>query len=315
MYECFELDKENETYNCNEKRKNGKACEITIKSGKWNLCSNLKRHLERCHNEKWKCMKQADEEELQLKSKKKQQLSSKQPSIKSHFEINVIKSVTVSMSKQKFIRGIVKIVIFGVPLNFFESRGFLVLNGEMVRKLSVSFSHESICPYVVDAANLARDALITKLKGKLVYIKIDGATRQLRSFLGINVQYYDESESEAVVKTLTCADSEKKHSSQQMCEIFETTLQKFDVPKENVLCLVVDNASNMTKTVERLNENDMPFKDPDVMHNNAVDEEVDSDDEPVTLVNIDHMRCAVHTLQLAIKDGLIKATPMRKIAN
>ena len=96
----------------------------------------------------------------------------------------------------------------------------------------------------------------------------------------------------------------KKHSSQQMCEIFEATLQKFDVPEENVLCLVMDNASNMTKTVERLNENDVPFKDPDEMHNSAVDEEVDSDDEPVMLVNIHHMRCPVHILQLAIRDSL-----------
>ena len=118
------------------------------------------------------------------------------------------------------------------------------------------------------------------------------------------MQYYDESESKTVVKTLACADSEKKHSSQQMCEIFEATLQKFDVPKENVLCLVMDNASNMTETVERLNENDVPFEDPDEMHNSAVDEEVESDDEPVMLVNIHHMRRAVHTLQLAIRDGL-----------
>ena len=191
----------------------------------------------------------------------------------------------------------------GVPLNFFENRGFLVLNGEMARKLSVSLSRDSIGRYVIDAANLARDALITKLKGKLVYIKIDGATCQLRSFLGSNVQYYGESKSKVVVKTLTCADSKKKHSTQQMCEIFEATLQKFDVPKENVLCLV-DNASSMTKTVERLNENDVPFNDPDKMHNSAVDEEVDSDDEPVMLTNIHHMRCAVHTLQLEIRDGL-----------
>ena len=72
------------------------------------------------------------------------------------------------MSKQKFIPGIVEVVMSGVPLNFFESRGFLVLNGEMARKLSMSLSREFIRRYVIDAANLARDALITKLKGKLV---------------------------------------------------------------------------------------------------------------------------------------------------
>ena len=57
------------------------------------------------------------------------------------------------MSKQKLIREIVEIVMSGVPLNFFESRGFLLLNGEMARKLSVSFSRKSIRRYVIDAAN------------------------------------------------------------------------------------------------------------------------------------------------------------------
>ena len=75
----------------------------------------------------------------------------------------------------------------------------------------------------------------------------------------------------------THAQTRKKNTQVKLSEIFEATLQKFDVSKENVLCLVVDNASNMTKTVERLNENDVPFKDPDEMHNSAVDEEVDSD--------------------------------------
>ena len=164
VYECFKLDKENKAYKCTETTRNGETCNVTIKSGKWNPCSNLKRHLERCHTEKWKRVKHADEEELHLKSKKKQQMISKQPSIKSHFELNVIKSVTVPMTKQTFIRGIVEIVTSGVPLNFFESSGFLVLNGEMARKLSVSLSRESIRRYVVDAANLARDTFITKLK-------------------------------------------------------------------------------------------------------------------------------------------------------
>ena len=85
------------------------------------------------------------------------------------------------MSKQKFIRGIVEIVMSGIPLNFFESRGFLVLNGEMARKLSVSLSRESIRRYVSDAANLATDALITKLKGKLVYKNSNLNSNKIRS--------------------------------------------------------------------------------------------------------------------------------------
>ena len=103
-------------------------------------------------------------------------------------------SVTIGMNKETFIRGIVQIVMSGVPLSFFESPGFFTLNGEMARKLGVSLSRESIRRFVMNAANRMRDALIKDLKGKLVYIEMDGATRQSRSFLGINVQYYNETE-------------------------------------------------------------------------------------------------------------------------
>ena len=61
---------------------------------------------------------------------------------------------------------------------------------------------------------------------------------------------------------LACADTEKRHTIQQMCNLFTATMQQFDIAKKNVLCLVVDNASNMTKIVKRLNEDD-PEADPD----------------------------------------------------
>ena len=57
------------------------------------------------------------------------------------------------------------------------------------------------------------------------------------------------------IKTLACVDTERKHTSEQTCCMFNSTLRKYEVPTENVLALIVDNASNMTKTVERLNEN------------------------------------------------------------
>ena len=87
------------------------------------------------------------------------------------------------------------------------------LNGEMAQKLRVSISRESIRRYVLDAADKMRESLKNDLKGKLVFIKIDSATRQLQSFLGLNVQYYDKEKGRSVVKMLACADTEKKHTS------------------------------------------------------------------------------------------------------
>ena len=83
-------------------------------------------------------------------------------------------------------------------------------------------------------------------------------------------------------------------------------MQQFGIAKENVLCLVVDNASNMTKTVECLNEDD-PEAELDTSQDEDADESEDYDgieDDCAMRVNIHHMRCAVYTVQLAIKEGL-----------
>ena len=301
MYNCFKLDDKNIPYKCIENKKNREECGSVIKVGMSNPCSNLKHHLKRFHAEKSKKVKQADEEDL--KSKQKKLELNNQPSIASHFQPQ---SVTVAMNKGKFIGGIIQLIMSGVALRFFESPGFQTLNGEMIRKLGVSISRESIRRYVVDVVNKMRQSLINDLQGKLVFIKMGSTTRQLRSFLGINVQYCDKNKDKSVAKMLACANTEKRHTSQQMCNLFTATMQQFGVAKENVLCLVVDNASNMTKTIERLNEND-PEAELYTSQDEAADESEDYDgieDDCAMRVNIHHMRCAVHILQLAIKNNL-----------
>ena len=124
-------------------------------------------------------MKLADEDESRLRSKKKKLASASQLTIKSHFTPLLI---TISMNKEKFIRGLVQMVMSGVPLSIFESQGFFILNGETAQKLGVSLSKESIRKFVIDAANQMKGSLKNDLKGKLIFVKMGCATRQLRSF-------------------------------------------------------------------------------------------------------------------------------------
>ena len=161
------------------RKKNGKECGSVIKVGMCNARSNLKRQLERFHAEKLKRIKQAVEQDLKSKQKKLKR-ESNQTSIASHLRPQ---SVTVTMNKNNFIWGIIQLIISGIALHFFEISGFQTLNGEMDQKLWVSVSRESIRQYVLDAANKMRESLINDLKGKLVFIKMDAAMRQLLSFL------------------------------------------------------------------------------------------------------------------------------------
>ena len=97
--DCFEVDNNNKTYKCTEKKekKNGEECGSVITEGMRNERSNLKRHLQRFHAEKSKRIKQAED----LKSKQeKLKRESNQTSTASHFRPQ---SVNVPMNKKNFI--------------------------------------------------------------------------------------------------------------------------------------------------------------------------------------------------------------------
>ena len=64
-----------------------------------------------------------------------------QPTINSYF---TPLSITISINKEKFIPGMVQMVMSGVSLSIFESQGFFTLNGKSAQKLGMSLSRESI---------------------------------------------------------------------------------------------------------------------------------------------------------------------------
>ena len=159
----------------------------------------------------------------------------------------------------------------------------------------------------------------SKLKGSLsktfVSLKFDGVTRLRSHFLGISAQCFSEKRGLSV-KTLALVDTEANHTSAHLKEILLKTMKEFSITKQQVLACVVDNASNMTRTVQLLNEDEE-------------DEQNEDDEEAIQEIDqmgtgfdctIYHMRCAEHTLQLGIRDVLKKGrsdkflTKLRKIA-
>ena len=125
------------------------------------------------------------------------------------------------------------------------------------------------------------------------------------------MQYHHE-EHGLTVKTLALVDTEANHTRSHLKEILLDTLKQFNISKQQVLACVVDNASNMTRTVQLLNEDE---EDEDG------DEEIKDIQDSLSINHtIYHMRCAEHTLQLGIRDVLKKGraekflTKLRKLA-
>ena len=189
------------------------------------------------------------------------------------------------------------IVYNGVSLTFFQDHGFQSQNGNFAKNLENQLRRHPICSMVPKKSEKEKSKLKESLYGALVFIKFDGVIRLRSHFVGISVQYYDE-EHVLTVKTLALVDTEANNTSFHLKELLLDTLKQFNIGKQQVLACVVDNASNMTRTVLLVNEDEGDEDD---------DEEIKEMQDSLSIDHtIYHMRCAEHTLQLGIRDVLKK---------
>ncbi|XP_043362981.1 uncharacterized protein LOC119850770 isoform X2 [Dermochelys coriacea] len=265
--------------------------------------------------------------------------SEKKPKIEQTKFDSYLKSskVTVTMDANTFREGLMEMVcLSSTPLTTFrlKNKGFQKISGEMGQQLGVSTGHDAVRHLVVSTAESGRQELKKALEQKLCYLKMDAATRGNRHFLAINAQYYEEGKDKAVVKTLDVIDTEGCHNSLYVKNQVKAVLEKFGISEMQVLSICVDNAANMTCAVKNFSEDNETIstsENRDVDRSEAIlpDESTKGMDEielnmdaaaqwvndpslilPTWLHEDDSkvqlMRCGIHTLQLAIWDGLNK---------
>ena len=315
--------------------KEGKPCESSyapMKAGSGSAAGNLKRHLKRAHPTEFLLVEEKDH------AAKRQVPDKDQPRLPFLPQPKI--TVNVPMHKDKFISGILKMIAYdATPLTFFARDGFKTINGLAAQQLGVPLGRNAIRRLVLDRAEEEKKKLSKHLEGKLFYLKFDGVTRLRSHFLGITIQYWTEEG--PTIKTLALVDTEAHHDSVHLKEFVLKVMQKFGLQLSHVLACVVDNASNMTKTIELLNkerdeveegdgegeeEEEQEEENEEEDMDDSEDEEDEEEDEEEEEVevrdgdeidlnefpNLDetifHGRCASHTLNLGIEDQFKKGT-------
>ena len=178
----------------------------------------------------------------------------------------------------------------------------------------MSLDKDQVRKYIIDAAKAMKIAMKEDLKGKLVYLKFDAATRIRQNYLGLNVRYMFNEQS--ITKTLAVVDTLCEHKGRFIKVMIQKVLDEYEIPLKNVIMCVTDNAKNMIGTVQQINRDiqaEGGSRDVDV-DDDEDDEDEDNEDDDVEPSDLDleaacppcceHMRCAAHTLQLAVGDGL-----------
>ena len=210
------------------------------------------------------------------------------------------------MTKEKFKHYLIQLVMEnGVPLKLFSSPGFTGLHVEMTEKLGVSLS--SIRNLILCEAEEQKNKLKEELRDKFLFLKMDRCTRHRKNYFSLKVQFVDY-KNEVRIFTLAVRDTENQHSSNFIQRMVEDVLKDFEISKQQVLAVVADNASSMTLAVQKLSEDSINI----VAENEDELEGISTLEEETSLAfrydsefkTMTHMRCAAHTLQLAIRNWL-----------
>jgi len=337
LCQCVTYNKDEEIA-CNVKISNSTAG--TSKANAPSRASNLKRHLKYRHPDIFDKVTKQDEERQQQQQTQASSSNSRQSSMSSYISIESSK-LTISMSKEKFKDYLVQMVVHNsIPLRFFSSAAFLGLAGEIAKKLGVSLQRDSIRDLVLQKA-LSEKKIVKKAikEANFVFLKMDSCTRLRINYFAVNAQFINNN-NEIVLYTLAVRDTNAEHTSDSIQALLRDILREYELKKPKVLCIVSDNATNMIKAVDKLNQSASQSGHQDCNNPLTVTIEVDEDDgsesddesgdqsdetendtfneldmlfalAAVDVTTTEHMRCAVHTFQLCIRDGL-KA---RNIAN
>lgn len=212
------------------------------------------------------------------------------------------------------------------PFTIFDDSGvkkiLAPLIGGLKRSLgsNINITPSTIRSEVQGAAAEERKLIRESVKGKLISLKLDIATCHDRSFCGINIQYSHNGV--IVLKTLATKELTDRHTGAYVKKLTEEVLSIYGIPLSNIFSLTVDNGSNMLKLGQLLRaaqqtaaeadeEADRDLIDEEdinwIYEGNGDHEDTDNsafEDIIAVLMLLKLVRCAAHTLQLAVTGSI-----------
>lgn len=240
-----------------------------------------------------------------------------------HGEVTLANQTSISQTSAHTYQKVNKVLIECINLVTVHARPFSLINDLAFQNL-IKIMLPIQNPYqiinmhrirseVSEAADRIRTAISTDLKNKLFCLKIDAASCRDRSFLGINAQYVINGK--IILKTLGVLELEARHTSEYLKDKLISLLWKYQIDTKQIYSVTTDNGANMVKIIRLVNEQFVT-----VLHNDEDDIEegnIDSyifENRSILDVEISYeesinysisgVRCAAHTLQLAVHDAL-----------
>lgn len=236
------------------------------------------------------------------------------------------------------------IALDGCPFSVLAKSGFKNLIADKVTLLVengygeglAAPNYPAVREYIARQATHIEETIKNEVKGKYVALMVDTATKNSKSFLGLSLKYVLNSKT--VIRSLGIIEIHSEHSAINLQNEIMERLRCHGIEQHQIIGICTDNAKNMIATVKRFNASIIDEKIDDEGNVENLDEfdydseeymaESEDDSDPVLdcllddgqeyadllanhlsayakkTMNIYGIRCAAHTLQLAIAEAM-----------
>lgn len=276
------------------------GCNMVIK---YASSCNLKKHLERHHQQEYSSLVK---KEATLPNKRPLMQDSESSSAKRTKTIQDIlcPTVNIRMDQKTFYDAMIELVTLnGRPFSAVEDSGLCKIIDPIKKSLNITMDRKKISKLVDERAIDIRKRISEELQGRFFSLKLDIASRLDRSVLAINAQFIDKDSLQ--IRTLAVTELTRAHTGEYIKEVVLSVLDRYSLSANQVYTITTDNARNMIKAVENMsNESD-----------SLIDFDDSSVEIEVMMQNVLSIKCAAHTLQLAVKEALSSGLCLNSISH
>lgn len=243
------------------------------------------------------------------------------------------KNIMINISPDELKKACLELItINGRPISIIEDSGFKkIISGitSGYKNEKVVINKQNIRDMIEPTAESVKKAIIKEVKNKFLSLKVDAATRLSRSFLGINIQFIKDDK--IVLRTLAVRELKEAHTGAYLKSVIIDVLNSFEIKLKQIFTITSDNGANMLKCVDLIsNELNLTNQHIEEIFGNVEEDvsdsvmdglfeafkqlEQESAEQMITSDGIlKGIRCAAHTLQLAIFDSIKKDQTVEKI--
>lgn len=211
----------------------------------------------------------------------------------------------VKLNSERLLKGFVELVTLnGCSFETLDFSGFKRIMNPIFNALGQNFqiNSESIKSLLPEMAFKVFSKIKLTLDKRLISLKIDSVTLKEKSILGIHAIVAVNGKID--ILTLGMVESNNKPTENEVKEITENILEKYDIDLKQIYSITVDNGNNVIKFDNFLNSAIEEDNSSEVNIKKETEEHFEKERVYISLGNLKGIECAVCAMESAINESL-----------